>query len=367
MFPYRLLRPLLFRLNAETAHNLVIGGARVTQALPRFGAQPRTTQRIDSRLATTIAGLRLRSPIGLAAGLDKSGHAIASLQSLGFGHLEIGSVSARPSLGNPRPRLWRLTKDRGIKVHYGLPNDGASVVAKRLQMLSERGTLVVPLGINIVNTNDGPSDDATEDQILDDYLQSAKLLAPFASYLMLNLSCPNTSDGRGFFETTSRLAGLLKDIQFKAFDIPIFLKVSPDWNDHLIDEVIDIALQNANVSGLMLNLSSQSGSTFKIKHQRLQRLPGAISGQPIKHWMDQKTAWLYRKTRQTRLHLISAGGIENADDVLRRVRLGASIVQLYTALIYHGPKLVRSINHDLSQKLGHQGILNISELIGQDT
>jgi len=197
------IRPLAFALDPETAHHLAIaagaglGGAAAMWSATRIG---------DERLATNVARLHFPNPIGLAAGFDKSGSAIRSLAGLGFGAVEIGSISIDPSAGNSRPRLWRLPDDQAIVVHYGLPNDGAETIAKRLK--STR--LPVPLGINIVVTNRGPrAAPLNADQIIAEYADATEAMAPYADYLMMNLSCPNTVDGRDFFADTGHLNAFL--------------------------------------------------------------------------------------------------------------------------------------------------------------
>ena len=216
------VRPLAFRLDAERAHHLAIATAATMRAfarpLHRFAAVD------DKRLKTVVAGLRFPTPLGLAAGFDKSGTAIEMLAALGFGFVEIGSVSIDPSSGNARPRLFRLPQDRAIVVHYGLPNDGARLIAERLAKIH----LPVPLGINLVKTNRGPGTaPESADQIIGEYVEAARVLAPRADYLMLNLSCPNTEDGRDFFADAGQLRNCLAALGELRLSVPVFLKVSP--------------------------------------------------------------------------------------------------------------------------------------------
>jgi dihydroorotate dehydrogenase len=217
-----LLRPLLFRLDPEAAHHLVIAaGAHLGWAGP---AMRIATHVDDDSLATEVAGLHFPTPIGLAAGFDKSGTAIPALAGLGFGAIEIGSVSIDPSFGNPKPRLWRIPADDAIVVHYGLPNDGVEVIAKRLASIR----VPVPLGVNLVVTNRGPGAPPLKaDQIIGEYVAAAKRMAPHASYLMLNLSCPNTVDGRDFFADFGHLDACLIALGEIGLQLPVFLKVSP--------------------------------------------------------------------------------------------------------------------------------------------
>jgi hypothetical protein len=212
-----LLRPLLFRLDPEAAHHLAIAaGAHLGWAGP---AMRMATRVDDDSLATEVAGLHFPTPIGLAAGFDKSGTAIPALAGLGFGAIEIGSVSIDASSGNPKPRLWRIPADDAIVVHYGLPNDGVEVIAKRLASIR----VPVPLGVNLVVTNRGPGAPPLKaDQIIGEYVAAAKRMAPHASYLMLNLSCPNTVDGRDFFADFGHLDACLIALGETGLRLPVF-------------------------------------------------------------------------------------------------------------------------------------------------
>ena len=245
----RFIRPLAFRLDPETAHHLAIAaGARLAWAA---GAMRAATHVRDDRLATDVAGLHFPTPIGLAAGFDKNGSAIRALAGLGFGSIEIGSVSIDPSSGNPKPRLWRLPDDKAIVVHYGLPNDGADVIAKRLA----RTRLPVPLGINLVVTNRGPGAAPLKaDQIIGEYVAAAKAMAPYADYLMMNLSCPNTVDGRDFFADAGHLNACLAALGETKLQPPVFLKVSPLGGIEAIERVLAAADGRDSISGFMFNL-----------------------------------------------------------------------------------------------------------------
>jgi dihydroorotate dehydrogenase len=278
--PYRmiystLIRPLAFRLDPETAHHLAIAaGARLGWAARAM----RSATRIDDgRLATDVAGLHFPTPIGLAAGFDKSGSAIQALAGLGFGSIEIGSISLDPSQGNPKPRLWRLPDDRGIVVHYGLPNDGVAAIAQRLA----RTHLPVPLGINLVVTNRGAgAAPLTADQIIGEYAAAARAMAPHADYLMLNLSCPNTVDGRDFFADPGHLAACLTALGETRSQVPVFLKVSPLGGVEAIERVLTAADTHDFVSGFMFNLPPVKPEGMRTPEQIWRKVPGAVSGPP---------------------------------------------------------------------------------------
>lgn len=359
------LRPVLFQLDPEVAHDAAIRWGERCQQLPGLISLSNRLHRItDDRLTTTVAGIRFSNPIGLAAGFDKSGRIVDLLASLGFGHVEIGSISRDASAGNARPRLWRLSQDEATLVHYGLPNDGATSVADRLSHMR----LTTPLGINLVNTH-RPTDTTVSaaclaDAILDDYVAAASRLQVFADYLMLNLSCPNTVDGRGFFEHESHLSELLQRLNAHDVAPPIFLKLSPELDDRGLDQLLNAVNPHRNVRGLMFNLSPRFREGLKTPRRVWENHPGAISGRPIREWMDDRVAWLYGRIDPARYQIIAAGGITTGEDAYRRIRCGASLVQLYTALIYRGPGLPRRLNRELSRCLERDGFDNISEAVG---
>jgi dihydroorotate dehydrogenase len=356
-----LIRPLAFRLDPETAHHLAIAaGARLGFAAPMMRA---ATHVDDNRLKVDVDGLHFPSPIGLAAGFDKSGAAIAALAGLGFGSIEIGSVSVDPSQGNPKPRLWRLPDDNGIVVHYGLPNDGVAAIAKRLT----RTRLPVPLGINLVVTNRGPgAAPHTADQIVGEYAAAATAMAPHADYLMLNLSCPNTVDGRDFFADAGHLDACLAAIGETRPRLPVFLKVSPLGGIEAIERVLAAADGYDFVSGFMFNLPPVKPEGMRTPEPVWRKVPGAVSGPPAAALADVCIRETFRRMDRKRHILIGAGGVSTAQDAYAKIRFGASLVQLLTALIYEGPGLVRTITLGLAQLLARDGVKNVADAVGVD-
>src|SRR5882757_10770479 len=327
-----LLRPLLFRLDPEAAHHLAIAaGAHLGCAGPAMRVATRVD---DDRLASEVAGLHFPTPIGLAAGFDKSGTALPALAGLGFGAIEIGSVSIDPSFGNPKPRLWRIPADDAIVVHYGLPNDGVEVIAKRLASIR----LPVPLGVNLVVTNRGPGAPLLQaDQIIGEYVAAARRMAPHASYLMLNLSCPNTADGRDFFADFGHLEACLAALGEIGLRLPVFLKVSPLGGIAAIERVLSAADGRDFVSGFMFNLPPVKPQGMRSPAQMWRELPGAVSGLPAAPLADFCIRETFRRMDRKRHVLIGAGGVSTAADAYAKIRIGASLVQLLTALIYRGP------------------------------
>jgi dihydroorotate dehydrogenase len=356
-----LIRPLAFRLDPETAHHLAIA----TAAHLRWaaGAMRAVTRIHDDRLATDVAGLHFSTPIGLAAGFDKSGLAVAALAGLGFGSIEIGSVSVDRSDGNPKPRLWRLPDDQGTIVHYGLPNDGAARIAERLS----RTRLPVPLGINLVVTNRGPgAAPLNAEEIIGEYVRAAKIMAPRADYLMLNLSCPNTADGRDFFADTGHLKACLAALGEAGLRAPAFLKVSPLGGIAAIERVLAAADACDFVSGFMFNLPPVKPDCLRTPEQVWRNLPGAVSGPAAAALADFCLCETFRRMDRKRHVLIGAGGVATAADAYAKIRLGASLVQLLTALIYRGPGVVRSITKGLAQLLARDGVDHVADVVGVD-
>ena len=355
------IRPLAFRLDPETAHHLAISsGARLGWASNTMRAVTRID---DERLSIDVAGLHFPSPIGLAAGFDKSGTAISALAGLGFGSIEIGSISIDPSEGNPKPRLWRLPDDNGIVVHYGLPNDGVVAIAERLA----RTRLPVPLGINLVVTNRGPgAAPLNADQIIGEYATAAKAMAPYADYLMLNLSCPNTVDGRDFFADPGHLDACLAALDEAKLRLPVFLKVSPLGGIEAIERVLAAAEGRDFVSGFMFNLPPVKPGGMRTPEQVWRKIPGAVSGPPAAALADFCIRETFRRMDRKRYILIGAGGVSTAQDAYAKIRLGASLVQLLTALIYQGPGVVRAITMGLAQLLARDGVKNVRDVVGVD-
>jgi dihydroorotate dehydrogenase (fumarate)/dihydroorotate dehydrogenase len=354
-----ILRPLLFRLDPERAHRLALQASHHlewAQGLLRACTAVR-----DERLRADICNLRFDTPIGLAAGFDKSADALATLAALGFGFVEVGSVSRFASKGNPRPRLFRLPADKAVVVAYGVPNDGADIVASRLV----RSHLCVPLGVNIVKTNHGRgAKPETADEIIADYVEATRILAPVADYLMFNLSCPNTEDGRDFFADNARLAAWLDAIGALNLRIPVFLKVSPLGGITMIEQLLAAVDKHGYISGFSFNLPSEKPKGLVTPEAEWRHLPGAVSGPPSAHLLDFCLRECYRRMDRTRYVLISSGGVATGEDAYAKIRNGASLVQLLTALIYEGPSVVRRVTKSLASALERDGFKTIRDAIG---
>jgi dihydroorotate dehydrogenase len=358
-----LLRQLLFRVDAERAHDAAIQAGRLAGVAPMRWLVAGLLAHRDPRLEITAAGRRWSHPLGLAAGFDKNGVAVDGLAALGFSHVEIGSVSADPSAGNPRPRLFRLPADEAIVVHYGLPNHGAERIARRLAA-RRRQTV---LGANVVKTNRGP-DAGTEPAaaIVQDYVRSVRALHDHADYIMLNLSCPNTENGRNYFADGARVEDLLLAIQETQPTIPVFLKVAPLGGTAVLDELLRAAAAVSVVAGFAFNLAPGKPPGLSTPAAVTGPMPGALAGRPVRNQMDQRIRELYRRMDRQRYIIVGIGGVFTAADAYRKIRAGATLVQLLSALIYRGPGVVRQIRKGLGTLLERDGLSSIQEAVGLD-
>ena len=340
---FDLIRPLLFALDPERAHRLTVKALKTLPVAP--GRHPQG-------LAIRIAGIEFPNPLGMAAGFDKDGEVPDQLLSLGFGSVEVGSITPRPQRGNPQPRLFRLVEDRAVINRMGFNNRGAESAARRLAARAERPGVV---GINIGANKDSP------DRIAD-YAEMARIMAPLATYLAVNISSPNTPGLRAL-QDEGALIGLL-DAVFAARGEkgpPVFLKVAPDLAPADIDAIARIAadkklgaliISNTTISRPPL-ASSQANET------------GGLSGAPLKDLALQRIRD-FRAATGGSMPLVGVGGIASAADAWSRIRAGASLVQLYSAMVYEGPGLPRGITRGLLDLMQRDGFSSIAEAVGSE-
>ncbi|WP_203310368.1 quinone-dependent dihydroorotate dehydrogenase [Sphingomonas beigongshangi] len=337
-------RPLLFTLDPETAHTLTIRALRLRGAVPGgTGADTRP------RLATTVAGLAFANPVGLAAGLDKNGEAIDGLFALGFGSVEIGTLTPLPQPGNPRPRLFRLAADRAVINRMGFNNHGLAAGLAHARAAKRKGKGL--LGINV-----GANKDAS-DRVAD-YVAGVTAAAPLADYVTINISSPNTPGLRDL-QHGAALAELLAACAEARGATPLFLKVAPDLDptgidgvaraaiDHRIDAII---IGNTTISRPPL-ASRDGGET------------GGLSGAPLAPLARQRLAD-FRRATGAALPLIAAGGIDSGAEAYARIRAGASLVQVYSALVYEGPGLPARMLRDLDALLARDGFASVTAAVG---
>jgi dihydroorotate dehydrogenase len=364
---YRAVRPLLFRLDAETSHRATLGLARaLARSRTIVAALERRLAVRHPSLRTSVAGIDFPGPVGLAAGFDKNAEAVAVTSRIGFGFVEVGSVSEHPSAGNAaRPRVWRLPADAALRVYYGCPNHGAEVVSARLR----RQRLPVPLGVNVVETNTGTL--ATAAEAASEIAGAAGRFAGLADYLVLNLSCPNMPQGGcGLFDDTGALRLMLQCVARHPPLPPVFLKLTPpgDADDpRVIDAILEAVDPFGFVKGFILNIPNRRpGETLRTPAAELAATRGGITGPSLRGPTNAAIRAWYARIDRSRHALIGAGGIGSAADAYATIRLGASLIELYTALVYQGPTLVARINEELARLLARDGLRSIAEAVGID-
>lgn len=357
MASYSLLRPFLFQLDAEKAHHLAISALR-------FGLYPWANSRRNyPNLRQTIAGINFENPIGLAAGFDKNAECISSLWKAGFGFLEAGTVTPKPQSGNPKPRLFRLEPDEAIINRLGFNNKGENNFKRNIkyfQQLSENKEI---FGINIGKNK------TTEDPVAD-YLHLLHELYNLSAYITINISSPNTPGLRSiqsaemlddFLSQISKLGNQLQVEHAKR--TPLFLKIAPDVSEEELRDICTLSLAHG-LDGLIVTnttLSRPASLKSRYKHEA-----GGLSGRPLFALSTETLRKAYRFT-EGKIPLIGVGGVASADDAWEKIRAGASLVQIYSALIYQGLEMIPRVVRELSERVEREGFANIREVIGKSS
>jgi dihydroorotate dehydrogenase len=343
--------PLLRWLDPEDAHRLAIQGLRL---LPPMRLRPD-----DQKLAVRAFGLNFPNPIGMAAGFDKNAEAPDALLRLGFGFVEIGSVTPRPQAGNPRPRLFRLERDEGVINRMGFNNDGADIVLKRLAARAQAGGIV---GVNVGANKD--SEDRTAD-----YVKLIETFAPVASYFTVNVSSPNTPGLRNLQQSAAlddllaRVIDARERVRKNAGDSPVLLKIAPDLTLNELDDVVHIA-RSRKVDGMIVaNTTLARPSTLRETNRAKEQ--GGLSGRPLFRLSTRMVAETYVRVEGA-FPLVGVGGIDSGGAALTKIRAGASLIQLYSSLVYKGIGLVDDIKRDLSSTLLRTGRDSLAEIVGAD-
>ncbi|MBT0668904.1 quinone-dependent dihydroorotate dehydrogenase [Novosphingobium profundi] len=345
---YALLTKALFRLDPESAHGMAL------RSLPLLAAL--TPARANPTLATEVAGIAFPNPVGMAAGFDKDGEVPDALLKVGFGFAEAGSITPLPQAGNPKPRLFRLVEDRAVINRMGFNNGGGEAARGRFAARLGRPGV---LGINIGANKD--SDDRVAD-----YAAMARMMAPLATYLAVNISSPNTPGLRAL-QDESALTGLLDAVnEAKAQACPeggppVFLKVAPDLEPADIDAIARIAIER-KLGALIVSNTTISRPPLKSAHAGET---GGLSGAPLKDLAQQRLRD-FRKATGGALPLVGVGGIATAEDAWARIRAGASLVQVYSAMVYEGPYIARSICKGLERLMKRDGFTTIAEAVGSE-
>ena len=346
---YGLLRPALFALEPETAHRMAIFALKA-------GLFEAYARKDDPILAQRLWNLDFSNPIGLAAGFDKNAEVPDAMLGLGLGFTEIGTVTPEPQIGNPRPRLFRLVADRALINRLGFNNDGLDIAAARLAHRSKQG---------IVGANIGQNKDSAD--AIADYAVCAARLSPFADYLVVNVSSPNTLGLRALQgrEPLARLLGAVKEARDRAVPKsppPLLVKIAPDLSEEDLRDIAEVA-RALPVDGLIATNTTIARPSGLADVQTNET--GGLSGKPLFESSTRVLASLHKLTNGA-LPLIGVGGVESGQEAYAKIRAGASLVQLYTALVYEGPGLIERIKRELAKLLRRDGFASVAEAVGAD-
>ena len=345
---YAFLKPLLFRLPAETAHDAVRAGLELFQATPLTRAASDRYLVDDDRLSVDAFGLSFDNPVGVAAGFDKNAEVPGALASLGFGHVEIGGVTAEEQPGNPRPRMFRLREDEAIINRMGFNNHGADRIGRRLATRPLPG---VPVGVNIGKSKSTPLADAA-----DDYEYTYERVAEGGDYFVVNVSSPNTP-GLRELQNREHLERILTRLRDAGAE-PLLVKLSPDLDAAAVEDAIDL-VNELDLDGIVAtNTTTERDPSLRSPHRDEQ---GGLSGRPIERRATEMVAFVAERTE---VPVIGVGGIFTADDAYSKIRAGASLVQLYTGLVYRGPAIARTVNRGNLDRLDRDGFDHVSEAVG---
>lgn len=354
MYPF--LKKILFALEPEIAHALV---KKASPMLPK-GMLTRLAGSRYSLIESTLGETKLSSPIGLAAGFDKNGEVLDLMASLGFGFIELGSVTALPCSGNPRPRLFRLPKDQSLINRLGLPNWGAEKIAEHLKKTKVK----IPLGINLAKTPEFAQDKPLNG--IEDFLRSFQTMAPYGAYTVFNLSCPNSGDGRtyedlGVFKDLS--TSILQEKKKLKYKQPILLKLSPDLNKKELAKLVEFALKEG-FDGFVVSNTTIKRTGLRSSATLIQKSgTGGLSGGALATAANEQIQKVAEISGPQSI-LIGVGGLMDFKDLIIKMSLGAQFYQVYTGFIYEGPFFVAKLNRQLNTFCKKMGVANYRELVG---
>ena len=361
-----ILKPVFFRQDPEKVHDRM---THVGAMLGRYSLGRTITQGLfdykNEMLSQNVLGINFKNPIGLSAGFDKNAELTDILPSVGFGFAEVGSITGEKCVGNPKPRLWRLPKSESLIVWYGLKNDGCEAIAQKLK----NKQFNIPIGVSVAMTN--CMDNLVLDNGAKDFTKAFETMEPTGDYITVNISCPNAEGGQSFVDPLKLdyLFVILDKIPTKK---PIFVKIPPDLSHAELDAILDV-IHRHRIDGIVCTNLTKKRDNPKIKAKIMDEgLPkvGGISGKVVKEMSDETLAYLFKKESERKedkkLVLIASGGVFTAEDAYKKIRLGASLVQMITGMIFEGPQVISEINRGLVDFLKRDGLTNISQAIGAD-
>ncbi len=342
---FNILRPLIFKFSPEVAHSLAIKALKLNNI-------PYSKPKDNHILETTFCEKKLSSPIGVAAGFDKNAEVYNPLFNLGFGFVEVGTITPKPQFGNPKPRVFRLEEDEALINRLGFNNSGSEQISQTIKENNKKGFL----GINI-----GPNKDSSNR--IDDYLICFRKFYNLADYITINISSPNTENLRDFHnqdELNSLIDKLKNEKKKLNSNIPLAIKVSPDLNDDQINEVSKIIMEQEIEIIIVSNTTDKNRENLK-NINKLEK--GGLSGKPIEK-ISNKVISKFYKILKDKTKIIGVGGVSNGQDAFEKITSGATLVQLYTGMVYRGPRIASKISTELIDLLKNKGFKNVSEAIG---
>ena len=347
---FSILRPYIFSLDPEVAHDLAIKSLKLNFL-------PKSIFNVDDEnlLETNLFNQKIPNPIGLAAGFDKSAEVYNSLFRFGYGFIEVGTVTPQRQLGNPKPRIFRLEKDKALINRLGFNNHGSEVISKRISENNPEGTL----GVNI-----GPNKDTTNKE--QDYYICLSRLGKLSNYITINISSPNTEGLREFHnknEMEKLLKGINKIRKDKRLNQPIALKISPDIDDNEISPIIEL-INKYEIQGVIISNTTDSNRDNLVDTKKSET--GGLSGQPLKNISTDLIKKFYKETKG-KIQIIGVGGVDSGLSAFEKITAGANAVQLYTGMVFKGPGIVKSIKKELISILKKENLNNITEAIGINT
>ncbi len=345
---FSILKPFLFNLDPETAHDLAIKSLK-------FNYLPSKMFEVEDEqmLKIELLGKIFPNPIGLAAGFDKSAEVYNSLFKLGFGFIEVGTVTPLKQFGNPKPRIFRLEEDNAMINRLGFNNEGIEIIKNRIQSEKKQGIL----GVNI-----GPNKETKDKK--NDFCEGLKNFFNIADYITINISSPNTQGLRDFHEQKKLddlLSSLNKIKEEKKTNVPLLLKVSPDIKDSYISEIVDVALNN-DISAIILTNTTNENRDKLIS--KIKKENGGLSGEPLQEISTNLIKKFYKKLNG-KIPIIGVGGVNSGKSAYEKIIAGASLLQLYTGFVYRGPTAAKDIKKELIQIFKTEGIKNIKDIIGK--
>lgn len=365
---YRLVRPFIFALGAEQAHDAATALAANLRHLKIALPLLRNIYSYSHPcLEIDLLGTPFSNPIGLAAGFDKNARLVEAIAALGFGFMEVGSATNAASIGNPQPRMFRLPADQALINRLGLNNDGATEIAGRLSELKSRG-VDFPFAVNIAKTN---NQELTGTAAIDDFAECFSTLAPYGCFTVLNISCPNTEDGRSF-ETSLGYHELFAEISARRAMLsrqnPVLVKLSPDTGDIQVLRIIDSAIESGFNGFVLSNTTSSRDGLLSSESAVKACGAGGLSGPPLYERTLARVRLVFGHLNKSGLSgshkIVAVGGVSDAAGAYKLLKAGASLIELYTALVYRGPSLVSQICRELAALLQTEGVSKISQIIG---